>query len=145
MQSLAADAGFRFQREVEVRFRDIDAMGNAHHTLPLVYFEEARAAYWREVVGRDTLSDIDYTVAEFNVRYHDRILYPATLMASVRVAHIGTKSFTMEYELHAEDGRLLASARSVQVMFDYEVGRSIEVPAEVRERIGRFEGGYSGT
>lgn len=140
MESLAADAGFRFRRDVEVRFRDIDAMGNAHHTLPLIYFEEARAAYWREVAGRATVDEIDYIVAEFHVRYHERILYPATVSVGVRVARLGTKSFTMEYELRGEDGRLLASARSVQVMYDYVEGRSIGVPEEVRGRVLGYEG-----
>ena len=36
---------YRFHRQVEVRFRDIDEMEHTHHTLPLIYIEEARTAY----------------------------------------------------------------------------------------------------
>ena len=43
---------YRFRHPVEVRFKDIDIGGHAHHSHALVYFEEARSAYWREGVGR---------------------------------------------------------------------------------------------
>ena len=46
------EAPFRFRHAVEVRFKDIDLGGHAHHAQALVYFEEARTAYWREIVGR---------------------------------------------------------------------------------------------
>lgn len=132
--------GFRFRHEVEVRFRDIDAMGHAHHTLPLVYFEEARAAYWREVVGRPGLDEIDYAIGEVALRYHGRIRYPARLVVELRVSRLGEKSFTMEYELRSAAGELLASGRTVQVMFDYEASRSKAIPPEVRRRIEERDG-----
>ena len=44
----------RFHHAVAVRFRDLDAMRHVHHTAPLLYIEEARAAYWRAVAGRTT-------------------------------------------------------------------------------------------
>jgi len=125
---------------VEVRFRDLDPMGHAHHTLPLIYFEEARAAYWREVAGRSGLQDIDYVIGEVQVRFHSRIRWPARLEVGVRVPRIGGKSFVMEYELRDGAGVLLATGQTVQVMYDYAAGRSVGVPAELRERIARFEG-----
>lgn len=130
----------RFRHHVEVRFHDLDAMGHAHHTLPLIYFEEARATYWREVAGRAGVEDIDYVMGEVQVRYHGRIRYPARLEVGVRVSQIGGKSFVMEYELRDAEGVLLASGRTVQVMYDYAAGRSVAMPAELRERIRAFEG-----
>jgi hypothetical protein len=51
---------FRFHHPVVVRFRDIDAGGHAHHSQALVYFEEARSAYWSEVVGKRGLDGVGY-------------------------------------------------------------------------------------
>ncbi len=130
----------RFRHPVAVRFRDLDPMGHAHHTLPLIYFEEARAAYWREVAGRSGLQDIDYVIGEVQVRFHSRVRWPARLEVGVRVSRIGGKSFVMEYELRDGEGVLLATGRTVQVMYDYAAGRSIPVPAELVERIRAFEG-----
>jgi acyl-CoA thioester hydrolase len=133
---------FRFRWPVEVRFRDLDPMGHAHHSLPLICFEEARAAYWREVVGRPnaTVEDIDYIMAEVRIRYHGRIRFPGRVLVGARVARLGEKSWTMEYELRDDAGELLAGGTTVQVMYDYGAERSKVIAPEVRERIERFEG-----
>lgn len=132
---------FRFVRRVATRFHDLDAMGHAHHTLPLIYLEEARAAYWREVAGRPTVDAIDYVMAEVTVRFHGRIGYPETLEVALRVSRIGNKSFEMEFDIRSENGERKASGRTVQVMYDYGGESAMPVPAELRERIERFEGG----
>lgn len=135
---------FRFRRRVEVRFHDLDAMGHAHHTLPLVYLEEARAAYWREVAARPALGDIDYVMAEVNVRYHRRIDWPACLDVGLRVSRLGEKSFDMEFEIRTEAGDLVSSGRTVQVCFDYRAGQSRALPPDLRLRLERFEAGATG-
>jgi acyl-CoA thioester hydrolase len=132
---------FRFRRAVDVRFRDLDAMGHAHHTLPLIYLEEARAEYWRRVAGRPALRDIDYVMAEVTVRFHARIEWPSRVDVALRTSRLGEKSFAMEFEIRGADGTLLSSGRTVQVCFDYEAGASRPLPPELRARIERFEAG----
>ncbi len=136
-----APSDFRFRHAVQVRFRDLDPMGHAHHSLPLIYFEEARAAYWRDVVGRVGLDAIDYIMAEALLRYHARIRFPGSPTVGVRVTRVGRRSLTLEYALWSESGELLASGRTVQVMYDYGDECSVPVPPEVRARIERFESG----
>ena len=131
---------FRFIHEVPVRFRDLDPMAHVHHSLPLLYWEEARARYWKEVAGRADVEAIDYVMGEFTLRYHRRITFPATLRAGVRVTRLGGKSWEMEYGLWDGDGRLMTSGRSSQVMFDYSAGRSRPMDDATRRRIEAFEG-----
>lgn len=131
----------RFHLRVPVRFRDLDALGHVHHTAPLLYLEEARAAYWREVVGRPAVADIDYVLGDISIRYHDRIRYPATVDVGVRVAEMRGKSLRMEFEIRAEDGTLLVSGSTVQVMFDYGAGKAVGIGEEVRERVAAWETG----
>lgn len=130
----------KFTCPVPVRFHDLDAMGHAHHTLPIIYFEEARAAYWRDVAGRPGVQDIDYVVAELRVQFKQRVLYPATLTVRTGVTHVGNASFTMAYELADQDGAVLATGESVQVMYDYQTSKAMRMPEEVRARIERYEG-----
>ena len=131
---------FKFKHRVDVRFVDLDAMGHAHHTLPIVYFEEARAAYWREIAGRPTVDDVDYVLADVHVQYKQRILYPGALTVYAGVTHVGNASFVMKYEIRDEEGAVLASGESVQVMYDYDKQRSMPVPDELRARIEKYEG-----
>jgi acyl-CoA thioester hydrolase len=129
----------KFSWRVPVRFHDLDVMGHAHHTLPIIYFEEARAAYWREIAGRPGVGDIDYVLAEIRVQFKQRILYPATLTVKVAVTNVGNASFTMAYQLMDEEGVVLATGESVQVMFDYGKGKSMRMPEEARARIESYE------
>lgn len=134
------DDRFAFRHPVSVRFRDVDVGGHAHHSLALIYFEEARAAYWREVVGRRGLQDIDYILAGAEVRYHSRVLWPGALSVAVRVSAMGRKHFEMEYRILGEDGGELVTGRTTQVMYDYGAGASKPVPPEVRKAVEGLEG-----
>ena len=131
---------FRFHHSVQVRFQDIDVGGHAHHSKALCYFEEARAAYWREVAGRGTPEDVDYILAEARVRYHARVVYPGRLSVGTRVSVLSKKHFVMEYEVRSSEGELLVSGSTVQVMYDYAAGASQRVPPELAERIRALEG-----
>jgi acyl-CoA thioester hydrolase len=133
---------FRFRHPVSVRFRDIDVAGHAHHADVLIYFEEARWAYWTEVVGRGTLAELDYVMAECRVRWHARVLWPQVVSVGVRVTRVGRKHFEMAYEVRSERGEKLASGTTVQVMYDYEAGVSMRMAGELREILEAFDGPF---
>ena len=136
------EAPFRFRHAVEVRFKDIDAGGHAHHSQALVYFEEARNAYWREVAGRGGLGEIDYILVEAGVRYHRRVLWPQTVDIGVRVSRLGKKSFEMEFLIRSSEGERLVSGRTVQVMYDYGVAATTRMPDPVRASIEAWDGPF---
>lgn len=139
---MQASEDYRFHHAVEVRFRDIDVGGHAHHSEALMYFEEARAAYWRQIAGRPTIEDIDYVVAEAEIRWHRRVHWPQTLSVAARVSRLGRKHFEMEYEVLGRDGELLISGRTVQVMYDYEAERPKRLSDELRAAIEAHEGPF---
>jgi acyl-CoA thioester hydrolase len=134
---------FRFRHPVAVRFKDIDIGGHAHHAEALVYFEEARAAYWRQVVGRTGLDDIDYIMAQAEVRWHRRVFWPQTVSVGVRASRVGRKHFELEYEVCSEDGTRLQSGRTTQVMYDYAASASKAIPDEVRAALEVFDGPFA--
>jgi len=125
--------------DVPVRFKDVDVGGHAHHSHALVYFEEARAEYWSRVTGRSGLEGVDYILAEMTVRYHARVLWPQTLRVGVRVTRVTRKTFEMEYEAVSEEGRILVSGNSVQVMFDYTSNGTTTMPDSHRKAISELD------
>jgi acyl-CoA thioester hydrolase len=131
---------FRFRHPVEVRFKDVDVGGHAHHSHALVYFEEARWAYWRAVLGRVQPSEVDYILAEASVRYHRRVFWPMRLDVGVRVSVLGKKHFEMKYEALSADGERLISGATVQVWYDYAAARTSRIPDVVAETVRLWEG-----
>ena len=57
----AADplARFRFRYRLEVRFRDLDALGHVNNAVYLTYLESARIAWWMHVTARHDLRALD--------------------------------------------------------------------------------------
>lgn len=139
---MQSEGDFKFVHPVPVRFHDIDAHGHAHHSRSLIYFEEARWAYWNEVVGTDRVPEIRYVLADFSVSYHGRVLYPELLQVGVRVTSVGRKHFVMEYQAVSKTRKLLLSGTSTQVMYDYEVGGSTLIPDEIRTAFDAFDGPF---
>ena len=132
---------FPFSHPVAVRFRDLDPMGHAHHSLPLVYFEEARAAFWRMLTGEDGLEAIDYVIGGVRVAYRERVRFPMTATVELRVSRIGDRSFTFEYELRGPEGQVLVEGSTDQVLYDYPAGRSKPIPEALRAALEAAAGG----
>lgn len=135
------DERFNFVVDVPVRFKDIDVGGHAHHSHALVYFEEARSAYWERVTGRRGLDGVDYILAEITVRYRARILWPETLRVGVRTTRLTRKTFEMEYEVRNGAGEVVLTGASTQVMYDYRAEGTINVPDGHRRAILELDPG----
>ena len=136
------DLGFRFWHSVPVRFRDVDVAGHVHHADALIYFEEARWAYWMHVVGGSETAEPPYVLAECSIRWHARVFWPQTVSVGVRVSRIGRKHFELEYEVRGKAGDKLQSGSTVQVMYDYAEGASSPMPVDLRQTLEAFDGPF---
>ena len=126
-----------FTVAVEVRFRDIDAIGHVNNAVYLTYIETARVAYWLHVTGRPgDIKAVDIILARAEVDYRSPVVLGETVEVAVRAASMRRSSFVLDFRLTVRgSGRLVAEARNVAVYYDYAAGRSVPIPAEIRERI----------
>ncbi len=132
---------FRFNVQIEVRFRDCDSMGHVNNAVYLTYLEHARFAYWRQVLQGRGGAAPQMILARAECDFRAPAGFGDLLEVRMRVSAIGRTSFTAEYEIvQARDRKLVASARSVQVMYDYAANKPVPIPDEVRGRIEDFEG-----
>ncbi len=132
---------YRFSLPLEVRFRDCDSMGHVNNAVYFTYFEQARFAYWRHVLQGRGGQTPRFILARAECDFKTPAAFGDLLDIRARVSSIGRTSFSAEYEiLHARQRNLMASARSVQVMFDYAAGQPVPIPDDIRARIEDFEG-----
>lgn len=127
---------YRFIFPIEVRFRDLDALGHVNNAVYLTYMESARIAYWVRVTGKSDLRELDIILARVEVDYRSPVSYGESLEIGVRCASMRRSSFVMEFELvERRARRLVAEARKVLVHYDYAAGRSLPIPPGLREKI----------
>ncbi|MBO9349156.1 MAG: acyl-CoA thioesterase, partial [Chloroflexus sp.] len=128
-------AEYPFHYRIEVRFRDLDALGHVNNAVYATYFESARIAYYQRLVG-GSLDRLGIILAELTISYKAPAHFGDELLVGVRVSKIGGKSFTMDYAIaRVGDGALIATGQSVLVAYDYAAGRSVPVSDEFRARV----------
>jgi acyl-CoA thioester hydrolase len=116
---MLSDRPFRFTHTVEVRFRDLDALGHVNNAVRL-----------------SDLRQMDVILARAEVDFRSPAAYPEVLDVGVRCASIGRSSFVVEQAIHERRARrLVAEARKVLVHFDYAAGRSTPLPDERRRQL----------
>ncbi|WP_132059573.1 acyl-CoA thioesterase [Halorussus amylolyticus] len=129
---------YSFEADVDVRFRDIDAMGHVNNSVYATYLEEARSAYFREVVDED-LSKVSTVLANLELDFRDSVELGDEVTVAARVAELGDSSIRMAYEVRA-NGEVAATGEAVQVVIDRETGSSRQIPETWREKVEEFEG-----
>ena len=120
-----------FSVEVPKRFKDLDPYDHVSNAVVVDYIMEARVRVYREM-GLTERSVIGQVVARQEINYRRPIHYGLEpLLVRTWVSHIGTSSFTMDFEV-LDDGQLAADAKTVMVCFDIDSRQSRQIPDEFR-------------
>jgi acyl-CoA thioester hydrolase len=121
-----------FEHPVGVRWRDTDALGHVNHVVFLTYLEEARDAFYAQVLGADPI----YVVVRLEVdlraevRHDDR-----QVIVEVAVERLGTTSLTTRETIRTSSGQVVAEARVITVRWDAVSRQPIPFSAAERERL----------
>jgi acyl-CoA thioester hydrolase len=136
------DAGFRAHVDIEPRFRDTDAMGHVNNAVYVTYLEVARQDYWRRLTGSNDYGRVPFVVARIEIDLQSPLLVGEIVRVFLRTSWVSRSSFEMEYVLHERDqGRCIATARTVLVTYDYAQNVSMPVPDSIRQALESMEGG----
>jgi acyl-CoA thioester hydrolase len=121
-----------FTTEIDVRFRDIDALGHVNNAVYATYLEQARTEYFRDVLGAD-LSRVSAVLASLSLDFRRPVeLTDGTVAVDVDVAEIGRSSVTMTHEFRV-DGAVVAEGEATLVSLDPDTGDPVPVPSALRE------------
>lgn len=137
--------GYPFEITIEVAFRDIDAMGHVNNAVFFSYMETARIKYvfeffhHSELTGYDLL-DLPLILVEAMCNYRSPALLGEVLTIGVGLTRFGNKSFDLAYRILGQDGRLIATGKTIQVMYDYGSRSAFPIPDDIKERVRAFQG-----
>ena len=135
-----------FSHRIEVRFRDCDLMGHVNNAVYFTYFEQAR------LVAADTLglrralekTGLGLILVHGSCDYKAQVKLGDIVEVRMTVVAVGGTSFTLHYEVHrVRDDAVVALGKSVQVVFNYEIGKSAPIPDSLREKLDALVTGSS--
>ena len=122
-----------------VRYAETDAMGLVHHSVYLVWFEEARSEFLRQ---RGTnYAEVEaagyfFAVTEVTARFHAPARYGHAVTVRAWMEETRSRGFTFRYEVrHADTGRRLVTGRTRHLCLDRQ-GRPCVIPPWLWEAMG---------
>lgn len=112
------------EKQIEIRWRDVDAYLHVNNAVYATYLEEGRDAWLEGTLGT-VGSTWDYVLARVAIDFRRELrLEDEVVVVSCRLAKIGNSSITLEEQIRTRDGELAAESEAVIVARDRETGRS---------------------
>ena len=113
-----------YEKRIEVRWRDVDALRHVNNAVYATYLEECRDGWLEQALGEEGAM-WDYVLARVAIDFRREIgLEEEAVLARATLVRIGTSSLTLREEIRLLDGTLAAEAESVIVARERETGRS---------------------
>ena len=136
-------SNYRFFHPIVVRYGDLDPQGHVNNAAYLTYLEHARVAYVRhlELWDGNSFLEIGIILARIELDYKEPILMTDAVEVGLRTSRLGNKSLDMEYVIREfNTGQIFAEAKTVQVAYDYRLGKTIPIQDDWRKTLQDFEG-----
>lgn len=133
--------------DITVNWGDMDALGHVNHSVFATWMETARMEYFSKM-GMMELYENSNTgpiLARIEVDYKFPIVFPDVVKVLTSVSRIGNSSFDMKYEISslAKEGEVAATGKVVGVLVDYNTGKPVPMPEELKNSIIELEGGIT--
>jgi acyl-CoA thioester hydrolase len=126
-----------YTEEIDVRFRDIDALGHVNNAVYATYIEQARTRFFRDVLGLD-ISRAATVLASLSIDFRRPVeLADDAVTVTVEIANLGRSSVTMAHEIRVGDA-VAAEGEATIVSVDPETGEPAPIPDEHREAMAAF-------
>jgi acyl-CoA thioester hydrolase len=136
--------GLKHKTRIQIRFKDIDALGHVNNANHLSYIENARVEYFKEIVGSNiNWAETGIILASVKIDYRQPILLNDDVYVYTGVTKIGSKSFKLNNVIVKTVGdreSVLAETEAVMVCYDYNNKTTITVPAAWAEAFRSYEG-----
>ncbi|WP_226481358.1 acyl-CoA thioesterase [Natrinema amylolyticum] len=131
--------------ENRVRFAETDQQGIVFYGEYFTFQDEAISAFFRDLDYRyETMHDRGWQthVVNAELNYHAGAEFEDVIVNELRVAEMGSSSFTSDYRARRKrDGELLADGSVTHVAVDLETEAPVAVPDDFREAVAAFQGG----
>ena len=130
-----------FKLNIDVRFRDLDALSHVNNAVYFTYFEEGRKSFFDNLYPERDLYDFRFILAHIRCDFIKQATLKDRLALHMTVGNIGRKSFGLNYELTDRKNCeiVFAKADSVQVCYDYQSNETIRVSDVMKQHLSKFK------
>lgn len=121
------------EKEVQVAWGDMDALGHVNNVRYFDYFQQARIE-WLETLNLNMRKVTGPVVVQIACTFLKPVIYPATLILRSSLHSLGRSSLMIDHDLFQDD-QLMAQGVCKIVWVDYTKNKSIRFPDEIRNLV----------
>lgn len=133
--------GYPVSVQIDVRWRDVDALGHVNNAVYFTYLEVARTHYFERAFNARAIDDIKFMLASIRCDFLSPAYYGDTVEVGIRILSVGRTSFDFDYEVRAiQDDKAIARALSTQVLYDHAAGQKLPITEDWLDRVAAVEG-----
>lgn len=123
---------------------DMDAFKHVNNAIYFRYFENARIAYFEQVglIAFKEETQIGPILASTSCDFRVPLTFPDTIQIGARIESIRPRTFKMKYAVYSEGlDCLAAEGEGLIVFYNYQLGKSCEIPAAIVTAIDALQDG----
>lgn len=128
---------YKYWIDDHVRFSDLDPLGHVNNNSVGQYFENARAALYRQFTPKWPYGDSIFVLAHTSIDFRRELHYPAILRIGSSIIKMGRTSMTVANALF-RDGDGIAYSESVSVLINQHTRQPTEISSDLRAAISNY-------
>lgn len=133
----------KFTSKIDIRFRDLDALGHVNNAVYLTYVEQARIDYFKAVLHMK----YDWTkwgllLARTEINYLQPALLHHILTCQITCVSLGNKSMEFQFEIFANYNQKITpicNGKNILVCYDHIAHTSMPIPNEWKTAIEDYQ------
>lgn len=132
-----------FRHRISIPFQDVDMAGTVFFAHLFRYAHEAYESFMSAIghpldgILREAAYSLPLAHAEAD--YKRPLRLGDTILIELSLKRLGETAFTLHYLFRGGDGGPSATAETVHVAFDVELGRPCAIPAQLRDALKSYE------
>lgn len=135
---------FPIRKTIDVKWRDLDAYQHVHNATYILWAEELRIAYMRQI-GLDVVvpksQKINLILGSQTCKYINQLRFPDTVLGGCTVKEIGEFKILFEVKLYSQQSqKIVAIILAELVTYNYQEQKKVAIPKSFIEIIEKIEG-----
>ena len=126
---------------IRVRYCETDQMGIVNNGVYPNWFEVGRTELFRKLAvpySKFEKKGIFLPLVEMYIKFHFPTYYDEIVTVTATVKELPTTRVVVNYEIHNESGKLIASGETTQAFLDAKTMRPMRIPDFLKEDMEKY-------
>ena len=122
---------------LRIDWSELDIFGHVNNVAFNKYAQAARLNYVDTIglMQLHRIQNIGFMVAETNCQFKKELLFPGSIHIQTKIDFVKNTSFALEHTMTNDNGELVAIAKDVLVVFDFNKKEKCLIPEGIKDNI----------